>query len=47
MVDVLGYDVGGANTKAAFVSVKGGKLLNDRPHGHHRPGHFRRPVQGK
>ena len=28
MVDVLGYDVGGANTKAAFVRVKRGKLLN-------------------
>jgi len=28
MVDVLGYDVGGANTKAALVSVKDGKLLN-------------------
>ena len=28
MVDVLGYDVGGANTKAALVSVKEGKLLN-------------------
>ena len=28
MVDVLGYDVGGANTKAAFVSVKNGRLLN-------------------
>ena len=28
MVDVLGYDVGGANTKAALVSVKKGKLLN-------------------
>ncbi len=27
MVAVLGYDVGGANTKAAFVSVKNGKLL--------------------
>ena len=26
MVDVLGYDVGGANTKAAFVSVKAGDL---------------------
>jgi probable H4MPT-linked C1 transfer pathway protein len=28
LVDVLGYDIGGANTKAAFVSVKNGKLLN-------------------
>ena len=28
MVDVLGFDIGGANTKAAFVSVKNGKLLN-------------------
>jgi probable H4MPT-linked C1 transfer pathway protein len=28
LVDVLGYDVGGANTKAAFVSAKNGKLLN-------------------
>lgn len=28
MVDVLGYDVGGANTKAALVRVKNGKLLN-------------------
>ncbi len=28
MVDVLGYDVGGANTKAAFVTVKAGELLN-------------------
>lgn len=28
MVDVLGYDVGGANTKAALVSVKNGKLLS-------------------
>ena len=28
MVDVLGYDVGGANTKAAFVSVRNGKLVN-------------------
>ncbi len=26
MVDVLGYDVGGANTKAAFVRADGGKL---------------------
>jgi (4-(4-[2-(gamma-L-glutamylamino)ethyl]phenoxymethyl)furan-2-yl)methanamine synthase len=28
LVHVLGYDVGGANTKAALVSVKKGKLLN-------------------
>ena len=28
MVHVLGYDVGGANTKAALVCVKKGKLLN-------------------
>ena len=28
MVDAIGYDIGGANTKAAFVSVKNGKLLN-------------------
>ena len=28
MVHVLGYDVGGANTKAALVFVKKGKLLN-------------------
>ena len=28
MVEVLGYDVGGANTKAALVSVKNGTLLN-------------------
>lgn len=28
MVDVLGYDVGGANTKAALVRVKNGKLLD-------------------
>lgn len=28
MVDVLGYDVGGANTKAAFVRVKKGKLIS-------------------
>ena len=28
MVNVLGYDVGGANTKAALISVKKGKLLN-------------------
>ena len=27
MVDVLGYDIGGANTKAALVSVKNGDLL--------------------
>ena len=27
MVDVLGYDIGGANTKAAHVNVKNGKLL--------------------
>ena len=25
---MLGYDIGGANTKAALVSVKNGKLLN-------------------
>ena len=30
MVYVLGYDVGGANTKVALVSVKNGKLLNAR-----------------
>jgi hypothetical protein len=28
LVDVVGYDIGGANTKAAFVSVKNGKLVN-------------------
>lgn len=28
MVDVLGYDIGGANTKAALVSIKKGKLMN-------------------
>ncbi len=28
MVHVLGYDVGGANTKAALVCVKKGKVLN-------------------
>jgi (4-(4-[2-(gamma-L-glutamylamino)ethyl]phenoxymethyl)furan-2-yl)methanamine synthase len=28
LVHVLGYDVGGANTKAALVSVKNGELLN-------------------
>lgn len=28
MVDVLGYDVGGANTKAAYLRVKEGKLMN-------------------
>ena len=28
MVDVLGFDVGGANTKAAFVSVRNGQLLS-------------------
>ena len=28
MVQVLGYDVGGANTKAALVSVKNGELLD-------------------
>jgi len=28
LVDVLGYDIGGANTKAAFVNVKDGRLLN-------------------
>jgi probable H4MPT-linked C1 transfer pathway protein len=28
LVDVVGYDVGGANTKAAFVTVKSGELLN-------------------
>jgi probable H4MPT-linked C1 transfer pathway protein len=28
LVEVLSYDVGGANTKAALVSVKNGKLLN-------------------
>jgi (4-(4-[2-(gamma-L-glutamylamino)ethyl]phenoxymethyl)furan-2-yl)methanamine synthase len=28
LVNVLGYDVGGANTKAVFVSVKNRKLLN-------------------
>jgi len=27
LVDVLGYDIGGANTKAALVSVKNGDLL--------------------
>ena len=30
MVHVLGYDVGGANTKAALVSVKKGKMLNSK-----------------
>jgi probable H4MPT-linked C1 transfer pathway protein len=28
LVDVLGFDVGGANTKAVFVRVKGGVLLS-------------------
>jgi probable H4MPT-linked C1 transfer pathway protein len=28
LVNVLGFDIGGANTKAAFVSVKNGKLVN-------------------
>ncbi len=28
MVNVLGYDIGGANTKAAFVRVKKGKLIS-------------------
>jgi probable H4MPT-linked C1 transfer pathway protein len=27
LVDVLGYDIGGANTKAAFVCIKNGELL--------------------
>ena len=27
MVNVLGFDIGGANTKAAFVNVKNGKLV--------------------
>ena len=26
MVDVLGYDIGGANTKAALITTKDGKL---------------------
>jgi (4-(4-[2-(gamma-L-glutamylamino)ethyl]phenoxymethyl)furan-2-yl)methanamine synthase len=28
LINVLGFDVGGANTKAAFVSMKNGKLVN-------------------
>ena len=28
MVQVLGFDIGGANTKAALVNVKNGELLN-------------------
>jgi (4-(4-[2-(gamma-L-glutamylamino)ethyl]phenoxymethyl)furan-2-yl)methanamine synthase len=28
LVDVLGYDIGGANTKAAYVTLKAGKPLN-------------------
>ncbi len=28
MVDVLGYDIGGANTKAAVINIKDGTLLN-------------------
>jgi hypothetical protein len=27
LVDVLGYDIGGANTKAAFVCIKNGEML--------------------
>ncbi len=30
MVDVLGYDVGGANTKAAFISAENGKVREAR-----------------
>jgi probable H4MPT-linked C1 transfer pathway protein len=30
LVDVLGYDIGGANTKAAFMSTQNGKLQNAR-----------------
>ncbi len=30
MVDVLGYDIGGANTKAAFISTQNGKLQDAR-----------------
>lgn len=30
MVDVLGYDIGGANTKAAFISTQKGKLQDAR-----------------
>ncbi len=30
MVDVIGYDVGGANTKAAYIRVRDGKCFNAR-----------------
>ena len=30
LVDVIGYDVGGANTKAAYISVRDGKCFNAR-----------------
>jgi (4-(4-[2-(gamma-L-glutamylamino)ethyl]phenoxymethyl)furan-2-yl)methanamine synthase len=30
LVDVIGYDVGGANTKAAYIRVRGGKCFNTR-----------------
>ncbi len=30
MVDVIGYDVGGANTKATYINVKDGKCFNAR-----------------
>jgi len=30
LVDVLGYDIGGANTKAVFVSTQNGKLLETK-----------------
>ena len=30
MVDVIGYDVGGANTKAAYLRVRDGKCINAR-----------------
>ncbi|HUK84258.1 MAG TPA: hydantoinase/oxoprolinase family protein [Candidatus Acidoferrum sp.] len=30
MVNVLGYDIGGANTKAAFITTKKGKLQNSK-----------------
>jgi probable H4MPT-linked C1 transfer pathway protein len=30
LVDVLGYDIGGANTKAAFISAKNGKVRDVR-----------------
>jgi (4-(4-[2-(gamma-L-glutamylamino)ethyl]phenoxymethyl)furan-2-yl)methanamine synthase len=30
LVDVIGYDVGGANTKAAYIRIQNGKCLNAR-----------------